>query len=79
VTIDRPGRRRRGGRNMDHFAVILARFDEKRLRRHLGRHGIAMGEPRRRFGAAGVGPSVYIEDPDGNVVELKGPPVKAAR
>jgi len=71
--------RPRGGRNMDHLALCLARFDEKRLRAHLRRRGIAMGEPRLRFGAAGDGPSVYIEDPDGNVVELKGPPTKTAR
>lgn len=27
-----------------------------------------------RYGAEGEGPSLYIGDPDGNVVELKGPP-----
>ncbi|MGQ0675030.1 MAG: VOC family protein [Rhodospirillales bacterium] len=66
-----PGRR--GGRNMDHAALRLARFDGKALRRHLRRHGIDPGEPRQRYGAAGVGPSVYLSDPDGNVIELKGP------
>ncbi|HBF99556.1 MAG TPA: VOC family virulence protein, partial [Alphaproteobacteria bacterium] len=30
--------------------------------------------PARRYGAEGMGPSIYIRDPDGNVVELKGPP-----
>ena len=28
----------------------------------------------RRYGAEGIGPSIYIKDPDGNNVELKGPP-----
>ena len=27
----------------------------------------------RRFGAEGYGPSIYCRDPDGNLVELKGP------
>ncbi len=63
----------RGGRNMDHVALRIARFEPKRLAAYLKRHGIAMPEPGRRFGADGVGPSVYIADPDGNVIELKGP------
>src|SRR6516165_3388960 len=44
---------------------------------HLKRHGIAVGEVRRRYGAEGYGSSLYITDPDGNIVELKGPPEKA--
>jgi len=28
----------------------------------------------QRYGAEGMGPSLYITDPDGNTVELKGPP-----
>jgi catechol-2,3-dioxygenase len=36
-------------------------------------HGIEAGEVKRRYGAEGNGPSLYIEDPEGNVVELKGP------
>ena len=60
--------------NMDHFCVRLAEFDEASLRAHLTGHGIEPGETARRYGAEGYGPSIYIEDPDGNVVELKGPP-----
>jgi glyoxylase I family protein len=37
-------------------------------------HGIAAGETASRFGAEGSGPSIYVTDPDGNTVELKGPP-----
>ncbi|MFQ5972864.1 MAG: VOC family protein [Alphaproteobacteria bacterium] len=66
-----PGRTRR---NMDHFAVRLESFDEKRIRAYLERRGVAPGEVARRYGAEGHGPSMYIADPDGNVVELKGPP-----
>ncbi|MEE9279805.1 MAG: VOC family protein [Myxococcota bacterium] len=62
------------GRNVDHFALRLAAFDETRLRTHLEKHGIEPGEVNTRYGADGFGPSMYIQDPDGNVVELKGPP-----
>ena len=62
------------GRNVDHFALRLAAFDEGRLRTHLEEHGIEPGEVNTRYGAEGFGPSMYIHDPDGNVVELKGPP-----
>ena len=63
-----------GGRNMDHFALQLSSFDEAALRAQLERHGIAPGDVATRYGALGNGPSMYIRDPDGNTVELKGPP-----
>ena len=66
-----PGRE---GRNLDHFALRTAAFDAAALRAHLARHGIEMGDVKPRYGAEGEGPSVYIEDPEGNVLELKGPP-----
>ena len=61
------------GRNMDHFAVRVDGFDAAALAAHLRRHGIDVGEVRERYGAEGYGPSLYISDPDGNTVELKGP------
>ena len=60
------------GRNMDHFAIRIEPFDEAPLRAHLKAHGIDAGEVKSRYGAEGAGPSFYIEDPDGNTVELKG-------
>ena len=63
------------GRNMDHLAVRIEPFDEPSLRAHLARHGIEAGEVVSRYGAEGSGPSLYIDDPDGNTIELKGPPV----
>lgn len=63
-----------GGRNMDHFALQLASFDEAAMRAHLERHGVEPGDVARRYGAQGNGPSMYLRDPDGNTVELKGPP-----
>lgn len=66
-----PGRE---GRNMDHFCVRVADFDAARIRAGLSARGVPAGAPARRYGAEGFGPSIYIEDPDGNTVELKGPP-----
>jgi glyoxylase I family protein len=65
------------GRNMDHFAVQIEAMDVPALTAHLQRHGIDPGEVRRRYGAEGYGASIYITDPDGNTVELKGPPETA--
>ena len=62
------------GRNLDHFCVRVDPFDEVAIRRHLQDHNIEAGEVAARNGAEGVGPSIYIADPEGNVVELKGPP-----
>lgn len=62
------------GRNMDHVALRIESLDEPAIRAHLQSHGIEAGEAVERFGAEGDGPSIYIEDPDGNTVELKGPP-----
>lgn len=62
------------GRNVDHFCLRLEPWDEAALRLHLDRAGVAVGEAGPRYGADGEGPSIYIEDPEGNTVELKGPP-----
>ncbi len=62
------------GRNLDHLALRIERFDEPALRAHLEKHGIEVGEVATRYGAEGNGPSIYVRDPDGNVIELKGPP-----
>lgn len=66
-----PGAKRR---NMDHFCVQLAEFSKKKIVAHLTRKGIKPGTIGRRYGALGHGPSMYLTDPDGNTVELKGPP-----
>jgi glyoxylase I family protein len=64
------------GRNVDHVAVQLAEFDEEKIRAHLEAHGVEPGDVGQRYGALGMGPSMYIRDPDGNVIELKGPPAE---
>ena len=62
------------GRNVDHFCLRVETFDEPALRAHLQAAGIRIGESGSRYGAEGDGPSLYILDPEGNTVELKGPP-----
>ena len=61
------------GRNVDHFAIAIAPFDEPAIRAHLVRHDVAVEQAGPRYGAEGEGPSIYISDPEGNIVELKGP------
>jgi catechol 2,3-dioxygenase-like lactoylglutathione lyase family enzyme len=67
-----------GARNVDHFCLRIEPFDPDELRAHLAAHGIEAGDISIRYGADGNGPSIYVKDPDGNTVELKGPP-EAAR
>lgn len=62
------------GRNMDHFCLRVEPFDAAAIRAHLAAHGVEAGKPESRYGAEGEGPSIYLSDPEGNVVELKGPP-----
>lgn len=66
-----PGRE---GRNLDHFCLRVDPFDEAAIRAHLAAAGVQAGPLEPRFGAQGLGPSLYLSDPEGNTVELKGPP-----
>lgn len=71
--FDAAGEPAPASRNMDHFCLQVANWDEAAIRDHLARHGIKVGPAEPRYGAEGSGQSMYIEDPEGNVVELKGP------
>ncbi|MFZ9195677.1 MAG: VOC family protein [Burkholderiales bacterium] len=62
------------GRNMDHLCLRIEPFDPGALTTHLIQHGVVPGEIKPRYGADGTGPSLYLSDPEGNTVELKGPP-----
>jgi glyoxylase I family protein len=62
------------GFNMDHFCIQIEPFDADAIKAHLHAHEVIIGEVGIRYGADGYGPSLYISDPDGNTVELKGPP-----
>jgi len=70
---------RRGGgspdpdaRNMDHVCLQVEPWDADAIRTHLKRHSVEVGDVNTRYGALGRGPSLYINDPEGNTVELKG-------
>jgi glyoxylase I family protein len=63
----------RSGTNMDHFCLRVEPFDQAAIVAHLKKHGVAVGDIRNRFGAEGNGISIYLNDPEGNIVELKGP------
>ena len=65
-----PGRE---GRNVDHVCYRVLPWDGEAVLAHLASHGIH-GEIVSRFGAVGVGPSIYLADPEDNKIELKGPP-----
>lgn len=71
-----PGRE---GRNMDHLCLRVEPFDQAAIVAHLQAHGVAVGEIQARFGAQGTGVSIYLTDPEGNTVELKGPSDGAAQ
>lgn len=60
------------GRNLDHFCLNLEDFDLAATIAHLEAHGVAVGESGRRYGAGGFGVSVYLTDPEGNGLELRG-------
>ncbi len=58
--------------NLDHFCIAIAVTDLGAAIRYLATHGVEIaGEPKPRYGATGMGPSVYLRDPEGNVIELK--------
>jgi glyoxylase I family protein len=65
-----PGRE---GRNLDHVCFRVEPFDEPAIRAHLAAHGIAAGPAEARYGAEGEGLSIYLDDPENNTIELKGP------
>jgi hypothetical protein len=54
--------------------LAIEPFDAQAITAHLRFHGIACGPEVSRYGADGQGPSVYLNDPEGNELELKGPP-----
>ena len=57
--------------NLDHFCLQLKPILEEEIKAHLESNGVETGEFDERYGAQGFGQSVYIKDPEGNVVELR--------
>jgi glyoxylase I family protein len=62
-----------GGRNMDHLCLRVEPFDQGAIVAHLKKHNVEVGDIKNRYGAEGNGVSIYLTDPEGNAVELKGP------
>lgn len=67
----------RNAPNMDHFCLQVDPWNADAIIAHLKNHGVVVGDVEQRYGARGYGPSLYINDPEGNTVELKGPPADA--
>lgn len=65
-----PGKK---GHNMDHLCLRIDSFEKRAIQAYLKKHKANPGKIEPRFGAEGRGPSIYLNDPDGNMVELKGP------
>ena len=63
----------RNAPNMDHLCLRIDPWDADAVSAHLQAHDVAPGEVMTRYGADGNGPSMYITDPEGNTIELKGP------
>ncbi len=59
----------REGQNIDHFCLVVEGTDLTAVASS-GRFPVVEG-PVPRFGARGMGTSLYVTDPDGNVVELR--------
>jgi glyoxylase I family protein len=66
-----------GGRNLDHLCIAVAKYDERELRGHLAAHNVTIIEEGVHRGARGDSLSIYVRDPSGNTIELKGPPPAA--
>ncbi len=79
VPADEPGPARgtssTGGANLDHLCLGVEPFDAAAIAKHLAGQGIACGPETLRNGAEGMGPSIYLQDPEGNGIELKGPAI----
>ena len=62
------------GRNMDHFCLRVEPFDPSAIREHVEGLGGEVSEVHERYGSDGFGDSIYVTDPEGNTMELKGAP-----
>jgi len=70
---------REGGRapqrdapNVDHVCLQVQPWDAGIIVEWLEQHGVDPGQIEPRYGALGTGPSLYLHDPEGNMIELKG-------
>ena len=59
------------GNNVDHFCLQIKPIDEQELQQFLRQQGVEVSEFRERYGAQGIGRSIYIKDIAGNNLELR--------
>ena len=59
------------GNNVDHFCLQIEPVDELALKSHLQEHGVEVADFQQRYGAQGMGRSIYMKDIAGNTVELR--------
>jgi glyoxylase I family protein len=71
-----PGRE---AHNVDHVCLSVDGYDEAAIVAHLRANGVRVGDTGSRYGADGEGPSIYLFDPEGNMLELKGPAKPGSR
>ena len=64
---------RDGRRNLDHYCLVLEPTDMAALSDHLQGLGVTVvsDAPAQRSGARGMATSIYIQDPEGNQIELR--------
>ncbi len=61
-----------GRENLNHFCIALSEGAWEQLLEKLNREAIAIEEgPVQRWGAHGIGTSVYFRDPENNLIEAK--------
>ena len=59
------------------FGTLAKKYPQAVKKAGMGGANIAsvlQAERKFQYGAEGQGPSIYAQDPEGNTVELKGPP-----
>lgn len=61
------------GHNMDHLCLRIEPWDPDAISTHLKAHNVDASPVKSRNGAEGEGPSIYLNDPEGNRIEIKGP------
>lgn len=63
---------RDGVRNQDHFCMVIEPMDMDELKAKFEAMGVGIqAGPGKRWGSHGDGISLYVYDPDNNVVELR--------
>jgi catechol 2,3-dioxygenase-like lactoylglutathione lyase family enzyme len=62
---------RETGNNVDHFCLQIEPFEEHELKTYLQEQGVEVGEFQDRYGAQGMGRSIYLKDLAGNNIELR--------